>query len=121
MVSKQEAKRFATEWIEAWNSHDIEAILSHYDDEVDYYSPMIERITGDSSGRLQGKPAVRAYITEGLRRSPTLEFRLLHTFTGVESITLHYLNADDRRAAEVFELSAAGKVSRVLCHYDELR
>jgi hypothetical protein len=117
MILKQEAKRFADQWIAAWNSHDVNAILAHYEEDVEYYSPMIQRVTGETSGRLHGKPAVRAYITKGLQRSPTLEFRLLHTFTGVGSVTLHYVNENARLAAEVFELSTSGKVSRVLCHY----
>ncbi|MGB8329508.1 MAG: nuclear transport factor 2 family protein [Polyangiales bacterium] len=118
MISNQDAKRFAAEWIAAWNSHDVEKILAHYEDDLEYYSPMIPRVTGQTSACLCGKPAVRAYVTEALRRSPGLEFTLLHAFSGVTSVTLHYLNMNGRRAAEVFELSEEGKAHRVLCHYE---
>lgn len=35
MIDTAFAEHFAHEWIEAWNSHDLEAVLSHYSD--DYY------------------------------------------------------------------------------------
>ena len=34
------AEAFAAHWIEAWNSHDIDAILSHYVDDVEFLSPL---------------------------------------------------------------------------------
>ena len=30
---------FAKEWVEAWNSHELERVLSHYDDAVTLISP----------------------------------------------------------------------------------
>ena len=29
------ARRFAEEWIAAWNAHDLERILAHYTDDFD--------------------------------------------------------------------------------------
>ena len=40
MTSELDAKRFAREWIEAWNSHDLDAILSHYATDVVLTSPV---------------------------------------------------------------------------------
>ncbi len=30
---------FAQEWLNAWNSHDLEAIMAHYAEDVIFYSP----------------------------------------------------------------------------------
>jgi len=30
MIDRNFAARFAREWIAAWNSHDLERVLSHY-------------------------------------------------------------------------------------------
>lgn len=40
------AQSFASEWIDAWNAHDLERILSHYDDEVVVISPVALRLLG---------------------------------------------------------------------------
>ena len=34
------AQAFADEWIEAWNSHDLDRILSHYSDDAELLSPV---------------------------------------------------------------------------------
>jgi len=39
MLSKAFADHFAAEWIAAWNSHDLERILSHYTDNFEMSSP----------------------------------------------------------------------------------
>ncbi|MFM8500337.1 MAG: nuclear transport factor 2 family protein [Chakrabartia sp.] len=50
------ADLFATHWIEAWNTHDIEAILSHYADDVVSLSPIALKREG--IGRMVGDAAV---------------------------------------------------------------
>ena len=30
------AKEFANDWIEAWNSHDIEKIVDHYEEKLEF-------------------------------------------------------------------------------------
>jgi ketosteroid isomerase-like protein len=54
------AERFANEWIAAWNSHDLERILEHYEDDFEMSSPIIAALAGESSGKLRGKLAVGA-------------------------------------------------------------
>ncbi|SEA63640.1 hypothetical protein SAMN05660909_02788 [Chitinophaga terrae (ex Kim and Jung 2007)] len=29
---------FASAWLEAWNSHDLDAIMEHYDESIVFYS-----------------------------------------------------------------------------------
>lgn len=60
MITKEEANHFAREWIEAWNSHDLERVLSHYTDDFEMSSPFIVGFTGEPLGTLRGKESVRA-------------------------------------------------------------
>ncbi|WP_294294153.1 hypothetical protein [uncultured Chryseobacterium sp.] len=39
-------QKFAAAWISAWNSHDLENILSHYSDDLMITTPMITLATG---------------------------------------------------------------------------
>ena len=41
MLPDDFAKQFATEWISAWNAHDLDAILSHYVDDFEMSSPVM--------------------------------------------------------------------------------
>ena len=38
MITKKQALEFANDWIESWNAHDLENIILHYDENVEYYS-----------------------------------------------------------------------------------
>ena len=76
MIDKIFAEHFANEWIDSWNSHDLDRILSHYTDDFEMSSPLIVQITGESSGTLKGKQAVGDYWAKALARIPDLRFEL---------------------------------------------
>lgn len=56
-MNQKQANEFAAEWIEAWNAHDIDRILSHYADDFEMNSPVIAKRLGVTSGTLKGKAA----------------------------------------------------------------
>ena len=41
MFDREAANLFAADWIDAWNSHDLERILGHYSDDFEMCSPLI--------------------------------------------------------------------------------
>jgi hypothetical protein len=112
------AQHFATEWIAAWNSHDLDRVLSHYANDFEMSSPYIVALVGEPSGTLIGKSAVEAYWRKGLSAFPDLHFDLVSVLVGANSITLYYKGAGGRLAAEVFHFDEEQKVSRAFAHYD---
>ncbi len=116
MIDKPFADHFAAEWIAAWNARDLNRILSHYTDDFEMSSPVIVRLSGESSGVLKGKPAVGAYWAKALQSNPQLYFELNETLWGVDSITLVY-HGPRGPSAEVFHFNSAGKVVRAYAHY----
>jgi hypothetical protein len=117
MVTREQAARFAEEWISAWNAHDLARVLSHYDDDFEMASPLIVQIAGEPSGVLRGKASVGAYWSKALGVVPDLRFELLGVFAGVRTIAVHYRNQAGRLGVEVFELGSSGRVSRAAAHY----
>lgn len=116
MIDKTLAEHFARDWVDAWNSHDLGRILSHYAETFEMSSPVIIQIAGEPSGRLKGKEAVGAYWQKALTRIPDLRFELLTTLIGVDSITLYY-KSPRGLAAEVFHFDKDNKVVRAYAHY----
>ena len=110
------ARRFADAWIAAWNSHDLERILEHYEDDFEMSSPVIARLAGAPSGRLRGKAAVGAYWARALKAAPDLRFELLTALAGVDSVTVYY-RGHRGLSAEVFLFGASGKVRAAYAHY----
>ena len=90
MIERAWAEAFAREWIADWNAHDLERILAHYADDFEMTSPLIVERMGISSGRLEGKEAIRPYWSQGLAAMPQLRFELLNVMVGVNSVAIVY-------------------------------
>jgi len=89
-MDRTTAERFAGDWVAAWNSHDLDRILEHYQEGFEMASPLIVRLAGEPSGKLRGKPAIREYWRRALAAAPQLRFELLDVFVGVDSMVIHY-------------------------------
>ncbi|MGU7784818.1 nuclear transport factor 2 family protein [Burkholderia sp. PU8-34] len=116
-ITDEFAQRFAQEWIDAWNAHDLDRILSHYDDAFEMHSPMIVRIAGEPGGCLRGKEAVGAYWSKALQLIPDLRFEFISVLAGVSSVAIHYRGANGRNAVEVFHFGPDHRVQKAFAHY----
>src|SRR6516162_10064164 len=83
VTTKSEAKGFVRQWVAAWNSHDLDAIMSHYDVDVVLISPVAAKILDDHSGTVEGNAALRNYFKRGLEIYPNLHFELLDGMQGL--------------------------------------
>jgi len=117
IVTRDEAWKLAEHWIAAWNAHDLDLIMSHYEDSIELTSPVVTQLLGTPAGKVIGKANLKAYFQRGLEAYPELHFRLEDVFLGVSSVVLFYTNQKGRRTAEFMELSAIGKVTRVVANY----
>ena len=117
MIDKTFAEYFAADWIDSWNCHDLERILSHYSSDFKMSSPVIVQVTGEPSGTLKGKEAVGAYWAKALQLIPDLRFELFSTLVGIDSITLYY-KGNRGLAAEVFHFGPDQKIFRAHAHYE---
>jgi ketosteroid isomerase-like protein len=91
-MDEEFARRFAAEWLQAWNDHDLEAILSHFSDGVVFSSPLAQRIVEGSNGVIRGIDDLRRYWSEGLRRNPELHFEVEGLYVGVNTLVIQYRN-----------------------------
>jgi len=118
VISATQAQTFAQEWIAAWNSHDLDRVLSHYSDNFEMTSPFIAAMMNEPSGTIKGKGKVRAYWAKALERIPDLHFKLIEALASVNSIAIYYEAVLGKRAVEVFFFDKHGKVARGLAHYN---
>jgi hypothetical protein len=117
MRTASEAQQFAHNWIDAWNSHDLDRILSHYAAAVTLTSPAAVKLLDDPSGTVIGLPALRDYFQSGLDAFPGLHFELLEVLAGVFSIVLLFKNQRGSHTAEFMEFDSSGKITRVVANY----
>jgi ketosteroid isomerase-like protein len=118
MIIKAQAEKFAAEWIEAWNGHNLDRILEHYAGDLEMTSPYILSVSNEPTGTLKGKEAVRAYWAKALDRVPDLHFELLEVMAGIDSLVICYRGVFGKRAAEWMLFDDRRRVIRSVAHYD---
>ena len=116
-MTRDEARDLANHWIAAWNDHDLDLIMTHYEDGVELTSPVAAQLLGTPDGKLTGKTNLRTYFQRGLEAYPELHFRLEDVLLGVNSVLLYYTNQKGTHTGEFMELSAVGKIVRVVANY----
>ncbi|PZS36694.1 MAG: DUF4440 domain-containing protein [Pseudonocardiales bacterium] len=87
-----EAHNFAGSWVQGWNAHDLDHVLSHFADDVVFTSPVAAQLLDAGDGVIRGKTALRAYWAEGLRRIPDLRFEVVDVYVGVHTLVINYRN-----------------------------
>lgn len=87
-----QAQRFVEEWVQAWNAHDVDALLDHFTDDTVFSSPVAAQLLDDSDGVLRGKPAIRSYWMRGIELIPDLHFEVVGVYVGLTTLVINYRN-----------------------------
>lgn len=116
-MNEQRAISLAQAWITAWNRHDLHAIVQHYAPNVEFTSPFVQVLSGESSGTIHGREPLKAYFQKGLQAYPDLRFELIRILTGVDSMLLYYRSVNGLLAAEMMTVNDDGQIEAVRVHY----
>ena len=114
-MKRTEVERFVQGWIDAFNRRDVEAVLEHFADDVEFTSPVAQTVVG--RGTIEGKAALRAYWEEALRQRKTSHFTLDHSIWDSDRrelaiVFMRDLDGERRRACELLQFDATGLVVR---------
>ena len=102
-------EEIARNWLRAFNAHDLESLLSLYDDHAVHFSPKLKVRQPETKGLIQGKVAMRTWWQDAFDRLKELQYRE-QTITANESrVFMEYIRIvpgeDDMNVAEVLEVS----------------
>lgn len=100
--------QIANDWMAAFNNHDLEALLSLYDDNAQHFSPKLLIRQPETKGLIQGKEAMRAWWQDAFDRIPSLKYIPITFTANDDRIFMEYKRqADgdpDMMVAEVLEI-----------------
>src|SRR5690606_15753881 len=116
-MKAEKFNRFTSDWIRDWNNHDLKEIMTHYADDIDFRSPIIQQLGVSEEGQVRGKQQLKDYFERGLKKYPDLAFELYHELHGINSVVLVYRSVNNSISAEYMELNDEGKIQRVRAHY----
>lgn len=106
-------------WIDAWNAHDLDRIMSHYAAALSFTSPVVLARLPASDGTIRDLATLRDYFAIGLRSTPALRFTLIEVLRGVEGFVMLYVNARGGHTAEYVEIDDHDLATRVICCYGD--
>ncbi|HEY5224915.1 MAG TPA: nuclear transport factor 2 family protein [Microbacteriaceae bacterium] len=92
---------FSATWVDAWNAHDVDRVLSHFRDDIVFSSPAAAQLIEGSDGTLRGKAELRNYWVEGLKLIPELHFTVENVYAGLDTIVINYRNQKGALVNEV--------------------
>jgi ketosteroid isomerase-like protein len=98
------------QWIDAWNSHDLERVLALYSDDSEMTSDKIPLLGFDPTGTVRGKDRLRQYWRKGLDLLPDLHFTLIDVYVSPDSLVVFYENERGAKICEYLRLNADGKI-----------
>jgi ketosteroid isomerase-like protein len=113
-VSPEAARRFAENWVAAWNRRDLDDILAKYRDDARFVSPKAAQFAGNAV--VEGKASLRRYWETALSKIGALHFTLdqvVNDPDGSRIVVIYVADLDGRRAraAETFALDSDGRIA----------
>jgi ketosteroid isomerase-like protein len=84
-------KNVALLWFKAFNEHDIEMLLSLYEEDAEHYSPKLKIHQPSTNGFIKGKPALRAWWTDAFVRLPKLHYELIQLTAEGDRVFMEYI------------------------------
>jgi len=108
MISEQN-KKIALKWFEAFNEHNLEELLSLYDDNAEHFSPKLKIHKPETLGLIKGKKALHEWWQDAFKRLPTLNYEILKLTANDEQVFMEYIrhvkNEEDLRVGEVLQIT----------------
>jgi hypothetical protein len=110
-------EQIATQWLSAFNDHDLERLLDLYDDDAVHYSPKLKIRQPETNGFVKGKDALRAWWKDAFERLPELYYKVTTLTANDDRIFMEYTRQvpgeEDMLVAEVLEIKEKIAASRV--------
>ncbi len=118
MMTLAKARANALAWCAAWNARDLNAIMSHYANDVEFCSPTVVARWKHAGGWLRGKDRLRENFAIGVR-APNLRFDFVDVLLGVDAMCVVYRRETGLLVSDLVELDAEGLGRRVIACYGQ--
>jgi predicted SnoaL-like aldol condensation-catalyzing enzyme len=101
-------KQMALKWFEAFNEHNLEKLLSLYDDNAQHYSPKLKVRLPETKGLIKGKEALRSWWKDAFDRLPSLQYEVIKLTADDEQVFMEYVrhveHEEDLSVGEVLQI-----------------
>src|ERR1044071_7622682 len=110
----------AKQWLKAFNTRDLEALLALYDEQAEHFSPKLKVRQPETNGLIKGKSAMRTWWQDAFERLPSLEYREKTITANMDRVFIEYtrfvMGEDEMNVAEVLEVRTGLIIASRLSH-----
>jgi len=114
------AKIVANQWIDAFNSKDLDQLLGLYDESAEHYSPKLKARQPETKGFIKGKEALCQWWQDAFDRLPSLHYRLVRLTAEGNRVFMEYVREvngeEDLYVGEMLELENGLIVASAVFH-----
>lgn len=105
------------DWLEAWNSHDLDRIMQHYADCIEFTAQTVVTRWSRADGKLRGKEELRRHFSKGLALAPDIHFTLEEILLAPNGYAVLYRRENGNRVLDAVELDDSGLAIKVVAYY----
>ena len=110
MISQADQNNeIAKKWLQAFNEHDLEKLLSLYDEDAVHFSPKLKVRKPETNGLIKGKSEMRIWWKDAFDRLPELIYEEKTITANEERVFMEYIRIVpgemDMNVAEVLEIN----------------
>ena len=105
------------DWIDAWNHHDLDRIMQHYADNVEFMAQTVITRWAKADGKLKGKDELRRHFSKGLALAPDIHFTLEEILLAPNGYAVLYHRENGNRVLDAVELDDSGLAVKVTAYY----
>jgi ketosteroid isomerase-like protein len=107
-MTTQKNLSIAHAWFEAFNTHNLEKLLSLYDNDAEHFSPKLKIRHPETNGLVKGQDALRTWWQDAFERLPSLQYKVTSLTANSDRVFMEYVrnvdNEDAMLVAEVLEI-----------------
>lgn len=115
-----ENDKIAKKWLQAFNQHNLENLLSLYDDNAVHFSPKLKIRRPETNGFITGKTAMRNWWQDAFERIPDLIYLEKTITSNNNRVFMEYTRIvkgeEDMNVAEVLDIKNGLIISSRVYH-----
>jgi ketosteroid isomerase-like protein len=94
-MTPENLQSIAFKWFDAFNNHNLEQLLSLYDDDAEHYSPKLKIRKPETQGMIIGKLALREWWQDAFDRLPSLNYKVTSLTANGDRVFMEYVRSVD--------------------------
>ncbi|MGQ7945565.1 nuclear transport factor 2 family protein [Flavobacterium sp. WC2509] len=94
-MTTEKLQSIAYKWFEAFNDHNLEQLLSLYDEEAAHFSPKLKIRKPETEGLVVGQEALRSWWQDAFDRLPSLHYKVTSLTANTDRVFMEYVRSVD--------------------------